>query len=140
MNFHKNWNRIAFGVMFVLISLVLLHIQESETIRMIICPNNRNYIMDDIYVPPVQYSHMYNLCTRASHWRNIENDNNTPGILPGATLGEDLGLSDNPVLSLETPIISPLTNHYFTTKHTITDKNCSTIDSVLGDSCNMCKA
>ena len=135
-----NWNKILFGAMFALISLILLSITSPTTMALITCPKNINYTMGDIYVPPAQYSHLYNICTKSNYWRNIQSDNNTPGILPGATLGEDLGLSDNPVLSLHTPIISPLTNYYFTQKNIMLNKNCSQIEGAMGDSCSKCKA
>jgi hypothetical protein len=66
-----------------------------------------------IYVPPAQFSHP-KCCPDAGRleypntWDNLAPDNNIPGLLPGARMGESLGLDNNPNLSLSSPIRAPL--------------------------------
>jgi hypothetical protein len=43
-----------------------------------------------------------------NHGIYVPPDNNIPGLLPGARMGESLGLDNNPNLSLSSPIRAPL--------------------------------
>ena len=68
--------------------------------------------MKDIYVPPVENSHpKFYLSGRLNNlntWDHLAYDNNIPGLLPGPRIGEQLGLENNPLLGLHTPIHTPL--------------------------------
>ena len=77
--------------------------------------------MKGIYVPPAEDSHpkccpSVNRLSVHNTWKNLPPDNNIPGLLPGPKPGEQLGLENNPDLSLSTPIRAPLLDNIFPKK------------------------
>ena len=110
-------NKIYFALMFLFISLCLFNLYPVIPIQNIKICNDRyliDPIMKGIYVPPAQNSHR----TNSFAWKYLLNDNNIPGLLPGPVVGEQLGLENNPELSLSTPIKAPLVDNInFTSKN-----------------------
>jgi hypothetical protein len=127
----KSWHKVFMMIIFVLLSLMLFNMQPvipsiplyqvlniNKTMNTI---NPIDPIMKDIYVPPAQNSHP-KCCPQAGRlkypntWNNLAPDNNIPGLLPGPRIGDQLGLENNPILSLSTPIRAPLLDNIFPKK------------------------
>ena len=119
--FSKRWNKLSTILLFILISLILFntYFVYNIPIYLYITPKSPKYhipqidsIMTDIYVPPVENSHpKFCLSGRLNNlntWDYLAYDNNIPGLLPGPRIGEQLGLENNPLLGLHTPIHTPL--------------------------------
>ena len=107
-------NRILLMCFFVIVSLILfsfrlprIYILTDTIYENIDNLDNIDPMMKDIYVPPVEDSHL----TNYKNWNMLKNDNNIPGLRPGPILGDNLGLENNSVLSLSTPIRAPLVNN-----------------------------
>lgn len=106
------WLKLYNASLFVLITLILM----TFTIKNVCNDKNptNDTSMKSLMVPPAKYSHMKHFLDKgklgnAKSWKGLRSDNNIPGLLPGPRIGENLGLSNNPFLSLSTPIISPIT-------------------------------
>ncbi len=120
--FSKRWNKLSTMLLFILISLILFNIYFVYNIPILylyITPKSPKFhipqidsIMKDIYVPPVENSHpkfcLSGKLNNINTWDCLTPDNNIPGLLPGPRIGEQLGLENNPLLSLYTPIHTPL--------------------------------
>ena len=115
-------------IIFVLLSLMLFNIQPVISSIPLYKALNINKtigsidpIMKDIYVPPAQNSHP-KCCPQTGRlnysntWNNLAHDNNIHGLLPGPRIGDQLGLENNPILSLSTPIRAPLLDNIFPKK------------------------
>ena len=106
------WVNLYTMSLFVLISMILMSIKVKK-----VYVKKTHKPMDKLLVPPAQYSHMKHFIDNgkiasARTWRGLRPDNNIPGLLPGPRIGEDLGLKNNPILSLSTPIRAPLVDGY----------------------------
>jgi len=124
----NNWHKIYFILTFLLISLLLLNTKPVISQEHIVKLSGPSYkvslpdpITKDIYVPPAQNSHP-TCCPSVGRlsvpntWKNLPPDNNIPGLLPGPRVGDQLGLENNPDLSLSTPIKAPLLDNVFPEK------------------------
>ena len=106
-------NRILLMSFFVIVSLILFSFRLpriyilTDTNQNIETIENIDPMMKDIYVPPVEDSHL----TNYKNWNMLKNDNNIPGLRPGPVLGDNLGLENDTILSLSTPIRAPLVNY-----------------------------
>ena len=107
-----DWKKISFAIVFLTISLMLLSIKPILPPVLVVYSGNNG-----IYVPPAEDSH-FRCCPGIEHlslpntWDNKLSSNNIPGLLPGPSPGEQLGLENNPILSLSTPIRAPLVDGY----------------------------
>lgn len=119
--------KISFAIIFILVSLIFFNIKilfpskYITFIKKIYVTKNIDPIMKDIYVPPAQDSHpkccpSIGRLSVLNTWDNLPPDNNIPGLLPGPRPGEQLGLENNPELSLSTPIKAPLLDNTFSNK------------------------
>jgi len=120
---NNQWNRLSFMGILLIISLLLLNIRPMYPIDLQIVKLKFpvDPVSKDIYVPPAEDSHRnhYHSVDRinvSNTWKNLQHDNNIPGLLPGPKPGEQLGLENNPELSLLTPIKAPLLDNAFPRK------------------------
>ena len=123
----KKMHKIFIIIVLISIISILFNIQYiSKNIQyisknkqyMVKNTNTMDLITKDIYVPPAQYSHSKYCTSHAklkypNTWNNLLYDNNIPGLLPGPIIGDQLGLENNPILSLSTPIRAPLVDNIF---------------------------
>jgi hypothetical protein len=123
----KYWNRINIIITFLIISLLLFNVFPVISKRYLnrLPPYYKinsaisiDPIMKDIYVGPEQNSHPKSFLQLGKieypkTWKDLEYDNNIPGILPGPRPGNTLGLNNNLALSLLTPIKAPLLDNVF---------------------------
>jgi hypothetical protein len=118
----KSWHKVFTMVILVLISFILFNIQPViPSICLYEVSNIKTFDtidpkMKNIYVPPAQNSHSkyFPQTGRLKYpntWNNI--DSNIPGLLPGPRIGDQLGLENNPILSLSSPIRAPLLDNIF---------------------------
>mgnify|MGYP006422200579 CR=1 FL=1 len=108
------WIKLYSASLFVLITMILMTIKIKNVCNKKPPVDNS---MKGLMVPPAKYSHMKHFLDNgklgnAKTWKGLRPDNNIPGLLPGPRIGEDLGLKNNPLLSLSTPIVAPLVNKY----------------------------